>query len=56
MVASARLGYSDAHSSLGHVYYYGLGVEKNCPSSRIYLISSAKKCKNQHNVIVEFNL
>jgi TPR repeat protein len=45
MLASARLGNGEAHSALSHVFYYGLGVEKNCPSSRIYLISAARKCK-----------
>ena len=45
MVASARLANGQAHAALGHVFFHGLGVEKNCPSSRIYLISAAKKRK-----------
>lgn len=44
-VASARLGYVKAHAALGHALYFGHGIEKNCPSSRVYLISAAKKCK-----------
>lgn len=46
IVASARLGNGKAHAALGHALYFGHGIEKNCPSSRIYMISAAKKCKN----------
>ena len=45
MLAAARLGNGEAHAALGHVFYHGLGVEANCPSSRIYLISAARKSK-----------
>lgn len=45
-VASARLGNGKAHAALGHALYFGNGIEKNCASSRVYLISAAKKCKN----------
>jgi branched-chain amino acid transport system permease protein len=30
--------------SFGHALYFGHGIEKNCSSSRVYLISAAKKC------------
>lgn len=55
MVASARLGYGEAHTALGHVFYNGLGVEKNCPSSRIYLISAARKCKNSIKIFIFYS-
>ncbi len=45
-VAAARLGNAEAHAALGHAYFYGLGVEKSCSSSRIYLLSAARKGKN----------
>lgn len=44
IVASARLGNQIAHAAIGHSLNYGLGIEENCASSRIYLISAAKKC------------
>ena len=43
-IASSRLGNSEAQSALGHTFYYGLGVEKNCQFSRIYFLRSCRKC------------
>lgn len=45
IIASARLGDPIAHAAIGHALYYGLGIRENCASSRVYLISAAKKCK-----------
>lgn len=45
MVASVRLGNHVAHAAIGHTLYYGLGIKKNCDSSRVYLYRAARNCK-----------
>lgn len=44
IIAAARLGNGLAHAALGHALFFGNGIGKNCPSSRVYMISAAKKC------------
>ena len=51
-LASARLGNVKAHAALGHDLYFGHGIEKNCSSSRVYLISAAKKCKQMLLLVI----
>lgn len=56
MLAAARLGNGEAHAALGNVFYHGLGVEANCPSSRIYLISAARKSKLNRFIYIYIDL